>query len=199
MTTSLFDSKIIKMLKAMFLFGFLTSLIPGCKYVAQNTNNAKAKSSIYELSFISLTGEEIKLSSFKGKKIMIVNVASRCGFTPQYAELEKIQQKYKDKLQIIGFPCNQFAGQEPGDSKQIKEFCTSNYGITFPISEKINVKGNNKHPIFQWLTNKNLNGWNSQSPSWNFCKYIISEDGQLMAYLSSKVLPDSKEIESYLE
>ena len=191
--------KYFKMIKIMMILGFIASLIPGCKYVNSNSKNTKAPVSIYDLSFVSLTGETIKMSTFKGKKILIVNVASRCGFTPQYGELEKLQQKYKDKLQIIGFPCNQFGMQEPGNSSEIKEFCSSNYGVTFPIAEKVKVKGNNKSPIYEWLTNKKLNGWNTKTPSWNFCKYVVSEEGDLMVFFSSKVLPNEEELEAYFK
>jgi len=189
--------KYFKMIKIMMILSFIASLIPGCRYTNSNDNKTKAPASIYDLSFVSLTGETIKMSSFKGKKILIVNVASRCGFTPQYGELEKLQQKYKEKLQIIGFPCNQFGMQEPGNSTEIKEFCSSNYGVTFPIAEKVKVKGNNKSPIYEWLTNKKLNGWNSTTPSWNFCKYVVSEEGDLMIFFSSKVLPSDTEIEKF--
>jgi glutathione peroxidase len=192
-----FTTKYFKMIKVMMILSFIASLIPGCRYVSSNGDKKKAPVSIYDLSFVALTGETIKMSSFKGKKIVIVNVASRCGFTPQYAELEKIQQKYKDKIQIIGFPCNQFGMQEPGNSNEIKEFCSSNYGVTFPISEKVKVKGSEKSPIYEWLTNKKLNGWNETTPSWNFCKYIVSEEGDLLAFFSSKVLPEDQEIEKY--
>jgi glutathione peroxidase len=190
--------KHFKMMKLMMILSFIASFIPGCRYSNSNGNKTKAPISFYNLSFVSLTGETVKMSSFKGKKIIIVNVASRCGFTPQYGEFEKVQQKYKDKIQIIGFPCNQFGMQEPGSANEIKEFCSSNYGVTFPISEKVKVKGNNKSPVYEWLTNKNLNGWNSTAPSWNFCKYIISEEGDLMAFFSSKVLPNDKEIETLI-
>jgi glutathione peroxidase len=192
------SSKFYKMIKIMMILSFIASIILGCRHINSNNEKIKAPVSIYNLSFVSLTGETIKMSSFKGKKIIIVNVASRCGFTPQYGELEKMQQKFKDKIQIIGFPCNQFGMQEPGNSTEIKEFCTSNYGVTFPISEKVKVKGNNKSPIYEWLSNKKLNGWNSTVPSWNFCKYIVSEEGDLVGFFSSKVLPDDKEIEKYL-
>lgn len=187
------------MIKILTMFSFIASLIPGCRYVSENKNLTKPIKSIYDLSFITLEKEEINLSKYKGKKILIVNVASRCGFTPQYDDLEKLYQKYSDKVQVIGFPCNQFANQEPGNELMIREFCTSNYGITFPISQKAIVKGNDKHPVYVWLTDKNQNGWNNTEPNWNFCKYLIDENGNLLKFFSSKINPLDEEIISLIK
>lgn len=149
---------------------------------------------IYDFKVEGLDGSTIDFSQFKGKKILIVNTASKCGFTPQYAELEKLYTTYQDKLVIIGFPANNFLFQEPGDNKSISEFCTKNYGVTFPMAAKISVKGSDMAPIYQWLTNKDYNQFESTSVGWNFQKYLIDEKGNLVAMFPSKVKPMSDEI-----
>ena len=150
--------------------------------------------SIYDYSANSIDGEEINFNYYKGKKIMIVNVASKCGYTYQYSELQELHSKYGDKLAILGFPSNDFLWQEPGTNDEIKTFCKSTYGVTFQMFEKISVKGRGRHPIYSWLSNKNLNGYKNCIPSWNFNKYIIDEDGKLIANFGSKTSPLSKEI-----
>jgi glutathione peroxidase len=142
----------------------------------------------------SLKGKEINFTDFKGKKILIVNVASKCGFTPQYAELEQLYQSHKDNLVIIGFPANNFLFQEPGSNDTIARFCEINYGVTFPIAEKISVKGFSKHPIYEWLTNIKYNGYKNSTVKWNFQKYLIDENGKLIAIFDPKTNPLSKEI-----
>jgi glutathione peroxidase len=137
----------------------------------------------------SLGGSEIRLSDYKGKKIIFVNVASECGFTPQYKELENLYKENKELVKIIGIPSNQFGEQEPESNEDINDFCETNYGITFPIIEKTSVKGENKCELYQWLTNPKKNGWNSKEPAWNFCKYLIDEKGFLVAYYPSHVVP----------
>lgn len=144
---------------------------------------------IYSFKVNALMGGTIDFSSFKGKKILIVNVASECGYTPQYEGLEKLYEKYKDKLVIIGFPCNQFGEQEPGDSSKIQNFCTKNYGVTFPLASKIDVKGNEQCAIYKWLCNKSENGVLDATVTWNFNKFLINEKGELVHYFSSKVTP----------
>lgn len=154
---------------------------------------------IYDIKINSLMGDPIDLKEFKGKKIMFVNVASECGFTPQYAELQELYDQHKDQLQIIGVPCNQFGGQEPGEAKDIEQFCQVNYGVEFLITEKVDVKGKNQHPLYQWLTTKALNGSTNMGVKWNFQKYLVDEEGKLMDYFLSTTKPNSKKILKYLE
>ena len=161
---------------------------------AQHINNSNK--SIHEISIKSISGEEINLSDFEGKKILIVNVASDCGFTNQYKGLQELHKTYKDKLVVIGVPCNQFGGQEPGDANQIEIFCEKNYGVEFLITEKIYVKGNNQHPLYAWLTKKNLNKKKNSTVKWNFQKYLIDEEGNLIDYYYSITKPLSKKITS---
>lgn len=147
----------------------------------------------------TLEGKEIDFSQFRGKKVLIVNTASECGFTPQYEGLEQLYQTYgKQGLVVLGFPANNFGGQEPGSNQEIAAFCQKNYGVSFPMFEKSSVKGDDKNPVYQWLTSKSANGWNEQEPTWNFCKYLIDEKGKLIAFFPSKVEPMSEEITSKL-
>jgi len=150
--------------------------------------------SIYQTSINDINGRTIEFSKYKGKKILIVNVASKCGYTRQYADLQKLYEQYSDKLVIIGVPCNQFLNQEPGTNEEIKSFCTKNYGVTFPITEKVNVKGNDIHPLYKWLTQKEFNGVIDSKVKWNFQKYLIDEKGKLVVVFESKVKPLSSEI-----
>ncbi len=152
------------------------------------------KKSIHSLSIKSIDGKKINLSDFKGKKILFVNVASECGFTKQYKDLQALHEKYQDKLVIIGFPCNQFGGQEPGTAKQIQTFCQLNFGVEFLITEKINVKGDEQNPIYTWLTKKELNGKKSSSVKWNFQKYLVDENGEFIDYYYSITKPLSTRI-----
>jgi glutathione peroxidase len=160
------------------------------------TTNAQ---SIHSFTVKSIDGKNLNLASFKGKKILIVNTASKCGYTPQYEGLEKVYEQYKDKLVILGFPCNQFGGQEPGTNEEIVDFCKKNYGVSFPLADKIDVKGSNIAPIYQWLTSKSKNGILDASISWNFNKFLIDENGKMIAYFPSNVKPDSDAILSYLK
>ena len=139
------------------------------------------------------------IKSFEDKYILFVNVASKCGFTSQYTDLEKLHQKYQNDLVVIGLPCNQFGGQEPGDAEEIKNFCSSNYGVTFIISEKIEVKGEGMHPLYQWLTQKDLNGKTSSTVKWNFQKYLVNKSGKLLNYFYSMTGPLSNKITSLIE
>ncbi|WP_298287966.1 glutathione peroxidase [uncultured Lutibacter sp.] len=154
--------------------------------------------SLYDISINSITGEPINLSDFKGKKILFVNTASECGFTGQYEGLEKLHQTYKDKLVVIGLPCNQFGGQEPGTLTEIQTFCKQNYGVTFLMTEKIDVKGKNQHPLYAWLTKKELNGVKSSSVKWNFQKYLIDENGKYIDFYYSLTKPLSSKITKHL-
>ena len=155
--------------------------------------------SVYDIKINSLTGDPVDLSEFKGRKILFVNVASECGFTPQYAGLQKLYETYQDKLMIIGVPCNQFGGQEPGDADQIQNFCSVNYGVTFLITEKVDVKGDNQHPLYTWLTSKDQNGVKNSTVKWNFQKYLVSEDGKFIDNWSSMTKPMSDKITGYLD
>jgi len=155
-------------------------------------------SSIYHIPINSLQGTPIHLSEFKGKHILIVNVASKCGFTPQYKALQKLYDLYKDSLMIIGVPCNQFGQQEPGNSDEIKEFCEINYGVSFLMTEKIDVKGKDQHPLYNWLTTKSENGRKNSSVKWNFQKYVIGKDGEFIDYYYSTTNPLSKKITKHL-
>lgn len=155
--------------------------------------------SIYNISIKSIDNKAVDLSQFKGKKILFVNVASKCGYTPQYAELQKLHETYTDQLVIIGVPCNQFMGQEPGTNKEIVEFCKKNYGVSFLMTEKVDVKGDNQHPLYKWLTSKKLNGNKDSNVKWNFQKYLVNETGQLVEVFSSNVKPMDAQITSKLK
>ena len=176
---------------------FKTLLIMSLINFSYNTSNNKEitmNNSIYEIAINSISGTPIDLSDFKGKKMLIVNVASECGFTNQYKGLQELHEMYKDKLVVIGVPCNQFGGQEPGDASQIQSFCERNYGVEFLITEKIEVKGDDQHPLYAWLTKKELNGRKSSTVKWNFQKYLIDEEGNLIDYFYSVTKPLSKKI-----
>jgi glutathione peroxidase len=141
--------------------------------------------SFYDLSYTDINGKTVSMADYKGKYVLCVNVASKCGHTPQYAKLEALYEKHKDKLVIIGFPCNQFLGQEPGSENEIQEFCTKNYGVTFPLSSKLDVKGNNQHPVYTWLMNKDSNGVSDDKVEWNFHKVLVSPEGQWLKAFSA--------------
>jgi len=158
-----------------------------------------ATKSFYDLSITGIDGKTINFFELKGKKVLCVNVASECGYTPQYSDLEKLQTKYKDKLILIGFPCNQFGGQEPGNNETIQRFCKEKYGVHFLITDKIEVKGNNQHPVYQWLTQKELNGKGDYEVKWNFNKFLISEKGELIQYFPSAVKPFDQILISLIE
>lgn len=153
----------------------------------------------YDFKVKTLEGQSFDFASLKGKKVMIVNTASKCGFTPQYKDLEALYEKYQDgNFVIIGFPANNFLGQEPGTASEIREFCTKNYGVTFPLMEKISVKGKDMHPVYQWLTQKSKNGVMDSEVKWNFQKYLIDEKGNLVDVLYSKEKPDSEKVSLFL-
>ena len=155
--------------------------------------------SIYELEAVSISGDSIRLSEYKGKKIIIVNVASKCGYTSQYEGLQDLHEKYSEEVVVLGFPSNDFLWQEPGSNNDIAEFCSSKYGVSFPMFQKVKVRGGNKHPIYQWLSSKSKNGWNNKAPSWNFSKYIVDESGRLIGRFGPKVTPTSSEIIQLIE
>jgi glutathione peroxidase len=168
------------------------------KIFGQNETNPVK--SIHSLSATKLNGEKLDFSVLKGKKLIIVNTASKCGLTPQYEKLEALYQKYKDKnLEIIGFPANNFLWQEPGSNNDIAEFCQINYGVTFTMMEKISVKGNNLHPIYNFLTKKSENGVLSSTVKWNFQKFLVNENGEVVKSIAPNMQPDCHEIVHWLE
>ena len=184
------------------LIGFsIVILLSGFSYkrIAKNNNSTVSSSNFYDLKAITIDGQEISFEKFKGKKVLIVNVASKCGYTYQYEGLQKLHELYGNKVAVLGFPANDFLFQERGSNEEIAEFCESNYGVTFQMFEKITTKGKKQSPVYHWLSNKELNGWNDQKPSWNFCKYIIDEDGKLVGFFDSKVKPLSEEIVSLIK
>jgi glutathione peroxidase len=154
--------------------------------------------SIHRFKVKSIEGSTIDFASFKGKKILVVNTASECGYTPQYEDLQKLYDQYKSKLVIVGFPANNFGGQEPGSDTEIRAFCKARYGVSFPLASKVSVKGNDMAPIYKWLTSKSENGVLDASISWNFNKFLLDENGKMLAYFPSKVKPMSDEILQYL-
>jgi glutathione peroxidase len=155
-------------------------------------------SGFYDFRVKTLEGEEFSFNSLKGKKVMIVNTASKCGHTPQYKELEEVYEKYRSDFVIIGFPANNFGNQEPGSASDIRKFCTENYGVTFPLMQKISVKGDDMHPLYKWLTTKALNGVMDSEVKWNFQKYLIDENGNLVDVVYSKEKPDSEKILAWI-
>jgi glutathione peroxidase len=170
----------IKLITAIMAFGMLNVI------------------SVYDFTVPSLEGNTIDFSKYKGKYILVVNTASQCGFTKQYADLEKLYEKYKSNLVIIGFPANNFGQQEPGTNAEIKEFCQKNYGVSFPMAEKVSVKGDDIHPLFKWLTSKQENGVMDAEIKWNFTKFLLDRNGKLVAVFPSAVNPMSDEIIKYL-
>ncbi len=149
--------------------------------------------SFHSLKAKDIDGQTLNMSKYKGKKIIILNVASKCGYTPQYADWQAFFEKNNSKFEVLGFPCNQFLGQEPGTAEEIESFCQKNYGVTFQMFDKIDVKGDEQSPIYKWLTDPAQNGWNNTVPSWNFSKYLVDENGKLLNYFGPKIKPDSPE------
>jgi len=163
--------------------------------VFTNETPATPAQSIYDLSVSLNNGDSISLSKYKGKKLMLVNTASDCGYTDQFSELEKLYKENYDKLVIIGFPANDFKQQEKGSDEEIAQFCKINYGVTFPLAKKSSViEGPEQNPVFKWLTDKTKNGWTSKKPSWNFSKYLVNEQGVLINYFDPSISPVSKEV-----
>jgi len=167
---------IVVVITIMGIASFLTDQSPG--------KNKPATGSIYDFKIKSLDGKEIDFSQYKGKKLLIVNTASKCGKTPQYAGLERLHEQYGNQVTVLGFPANNFLWQEPGSSAEIAEFCERNYGVKFQMFEKVSVKGRDQHPIYQWLQAKT-----GEKPDWNFAKYIVSEDGTTVKFFKSGVQP----------
>jgi glutathione peroxidase len=166
--------------------------------MAINVAGFAQSKSFYDFKVKTLEGNDFDLSSLKGKKVMVVNTASKCGNTPQYKDLEELYGKYQDILVIIGFPANNFLNQEPGSAAEIRQFCTEKYGVTFPIMQKISVKGDDMDPLYKWLTSKKENGVMDSEVKWNFQKYLIDENGKLVAVVDPKEKPDSERILAWL-
>jgi glutathione peroxidase len=181
-------------LAVFFALGFTTPSTVVLQKAIQENNAGFQTTSIYDFKVEGLTGGTIDFADFKGKKILIVNTASKCGFTPQYKALQELYEKYKDHLVIVGFPANNFLSQEPGSNETINEFCKKNYGVTFPMAAKISVKGKSMVPIYKWLCNKSENGVMDAKVKWNFNKFLLDENGVLIAKYNSKVKPMSEEI-----
>ena len=183
-----------KLLKAMYPFLMaLSKLIRPNKWVQVNTQNAKPTVSFYTLSAETISGSNIFFHELQGKKVLIVNTASDCGFTGQYAQLESLYKQYRNSLVVIAFPANDFQNQETADDSTIGDFCRINYGVSFPIIKKCQVvKGTSQHEVFAWLTNAAKNGWNNQQPVWNFSKYLINEEGMLTHYFAPNISPLEK-------
>jgi len=155
-------------------------------------------SGFYDFRVKTLEGADFDFSTLKGKKVMVVNTASKCGFTPQYKDLEEVYEQYEGDLVIIGFPANNFMNQEPGSATEIRNFCTENYGVSFPMMEKISVKGKDIHPLYKWLTSKSMNGVMDSEVKWNFQKYLIDENGKLVDVIYSKEKPNSDKVIAWI-
>ena len=168
-------------------------------FIMLSAFNFPGVNSIHSFKVKSIEGKTIDFSSFKGKKILVVNTASKCGYTPQYDALQKVYNQYKDKLVIVGFPANNFGGQEPGSDSEIQDFCKANYGVSFPTASKVSVKGSDMAPIYKWLTSKTENGVLDAEVGWNFGKFLLDENGKLLQYFPSKVKPDSDEILKFVK
>ncbi len=190
-----------KILKAVYpLLLWATNLKNKNTKMLVNDKNLKPLQSLYDLKVSLNNGDSLPLSSLKGKKILFVNTASDCGYTPQYNDLEALYEANKDKLVVIGFPANDFGEQEKGDDEKIAHFCKVNFGVTFPLAKKSTViKSPEQNIIFKWLTDAQLNGWSNQQPKWNFTKYLVNENGTLLGYFDSSVSPDSEEIKKALQ
>ncbi len=173
---------------------FLESLSKKAVAPKTNPNPGLSTTTIYDIRMDDINGEPLAFSRYKGKYILFVNVASKCGFTGQYKDLEKLYQRYKEQLMVVGVPCNQFGAQEPGSAEEIKNFCAINYGVSFSITEKVDVKGTNQHPLYQWLTQKRRNGKLNSRVRWNFQKYLVGPEGQLLDFYYSTTHPLSSKI-----
>ena len=186
-------------MKSFILFA---SIIVACSSATSKNSETETMTypkNIYEFNVPSIEGGTIDFSAFKGKKILVVNTASECGFTPQYDGLEKLYKEHRDKLVVVGFPANNFGGQEPGSNEEIQQFCKLRYGVTFPLAAKVDVVGENRHPLFKWLTSKEENGVMDASIEWNFTKFLLDENGKLLASFESSLVPNSEQILSYLK
>jgi|SRR6218665_92660 len=190
-----------KVLKAFYpILMFLNKATGKNGKSMNNANSITPPASIYDLSITLSNGSQVPLSTYKGKKILLVNTASDCGYTPQYEDLQKLYSTYQEKLVIIGFPANDFKEQEKGSDEQIAEFCKLNFGVTFPLAKKSTVvKGAEQNPVFNWLSDPAKNGWNDQQPTWNFSKYLIDEKGILIKYFDPGVSPSNPDVKQAIE
>lgn len=190
----------IIILTLLGIFGVWKYLIARKPVAVINSPISSSVSPILDQCIPKLNNKtKLCLGDYKGKKLLLVNVASECGYTKQYSDLEKLYTTYKDKLVIIGFPCNQFGGQEPGTEEEIEKFCNSKYVVTFPLTTKIAVKDSAQHPIYKWLTSKSLNGVADYKVTWNFNKFMLDENGQLIGYFNSKINPLDSAITNLLK
>jgi glutathione peroxidase len=173
-------------------------LITGCarfgEVKQQPESENLSQESFYNLSAINMQGEVVHFDSFKGKRVLIVNTASKCGFTGQFEDLQKFHEQYQDSVIVLGFPSNDFANQDPGSNEDIVEFCKKNYGVSFTMFEKVSVKGNKQHPVYAWLSDSTQNGWHQGTPTWNFCKYLVNNRGELIGYYASSIKPFDQKI-----
>ncbi|MBI1344010.1 MAG: glutathione peroxidase [Terrimonas sp.] len=185
-----------KILKAFYpaLTG-ITQLFGRHDRVLKNEKQVRAPHSFYDLTLVQNNGDPLPLSAYKGKKVLLVNTASDCGYTAQYDDLQQLYETYKDKLVVIGFPANDFKEQEKGSDEEIAKFCRLNFGVSFPLAKKSSVRrGEEQNPVFRWLTDKQYNGWNDRAPVWNFTKYLVNEEGMLTAYFEPSVSPLSETV-----
>ncbi len=177
----------------------MKTLITLVSFIMLSAFNFPGINSIHQFKVKSIEGKTIDFASFKGKKILVVNTASKCGYTAQYEALQKVYNDYKDKMVIVGFPANNFGGQEPGSDGEIQEFCKARFGVSFPLASKISVKGDDMAPIYKWLTSKAENGVLDAEVAWNFGKFLLDENGKLLQYYPSRVKPDSEEILKFIK
>lgn len=182
-----FSRKVLLVFAGAISMGWLTSTL----FFRESKD---IPSSIYDLKMTSLSGEQIDFDRYRGKKLLIVNTASKCGYTYQYKQLQELHEKYSNSVTVLGFPSNDFLWQEPGTNEEIASFCERNFGVTFQLFDKVSVKGRDQHPLFTWLKSKS-----GKQPSWNFCKYLVNEQGEFIAFFPPKVEPLSPEIISLLE
>jgi glutathione peroxidase len=192
------NKSLLSLLGAVVVAGVsaMTCASPAANTTSMETTTATpaAVGTVYDFTVKSIDGKDVRLSQYKGKKLLIVNTASECGYTPQYKELEELYKKHGDKVTVLGFPANNFGGQEPGTEQQIATFCEKNYGVTFPLFSKVSVKGDDMAPLYKFLSDKSKNGAVEEAPSWNFCKYLVDEQGHVVKFYKSKVTPMSAEL-----
>ena len=186
-------NKILLLTLASASVGAVIAARSAAPTIMNNPVETAAPVSVYDFTVKSIDGKDVKLSQYKGKKLLIVNTASKCGFTPQYKELEELSKKYGNKVVVLGFPSNSFR-QELTSNAEVASFCQKNYGVTFPLFETVAVKGSDAIPLYQYLADKTKNGRVSDAPNWNFCKYLVDEKGQVVKFYSSRVTPLSAEL-----
>jgi glutathione peroxidase len=197
---SVFFSGRQKVMRAIYPLLMKVSRLLGKSKVVQNNGQVPPPKPVYDLSVTLNNGTHLPLQSLQGKKVLVVNTASNCGYTAQYAELQQLQKEHPEDLVVIGFPANDFKEQEAGGDADIAQFCQVNFGVTFPLSKKTSVvQGSEQHPLYKWLTQPEQNGWNNQPPSWNFSKYLLNEQGVLTHYFDPAVSPLSNEVKKAVQ